>query len=99
MIAATALTMACHLPSIVLATDTDPNSDPSTEVISQIENAKTLIYSIGGGLGALVFFFSLFSALKARKNGNDEKFDNGITGCIIGIVMASAGALMAYFGF
>ena len=69
------------------------------DILAKITNAKTLVYSVIAAVGGLVVAFSMVKIYQGTKNGDDNKTDQGITGVIVGILMAGIGAVMTFLGF
>lgn len=71
--------------------------EPIKEIEGKIDTAKKLIYGIVTAVGGIVVAINLLKALKGYKNGDDRAVDQGITGVIVGILMASFGTVMGIF--
>ncbi len=69
------------------------------DITNKITNAKNLVYEIIAAVGGLVVAFSMVKIYQGTKNGDDNKTDQGITGVIVGILMAGIGAVMTFLGF
>ena len=88
-----ALTVGCTAFNCLAAKE----EDPTKEINDKITTAKNLIYGIVGAVGGIVVAINLLKALKGYKNGDDRAVDQGITGVIVGVLMASFGTVMAIF--
>lgn len=86
-----ALTVGCTAFNCLAA------EDPTKEIEGRITTAKNLINGIVTAVGGIVVAINLLKALKGYKNGDDRAVDQGITGVIVGILMASFGTVMAIF--
>ena len=84
--------------SPVLA-DGNSNQGVGGDITTKITNAKNLVYEIIAAVGGLVVAFSMVKIYQGTKNGDDNKTDQGITGVIVGILMAGIGAVMTFLGF
>lgn len=92
-----AITVGC-IAFNVLA-DGEDKTGTVKKVTGQIETVKTIIYGIVGAVGGIVFAINLLKALKGYKNGDDRAVDQGISGAVIGIIMAGFGTFMGVMGF
>lgn len=93
-----AITVGCTAFN-VLAGDGEDKTGTVKKVTGQIETVKTIIYGIVGAVGGIVFAINLLKALKGYKNGDDRAVDQGISGAVIGIIMAGFGTFMGVMGF
>lgn len=75
------------------------NSGINGDILSKITNAKNLVYAVIAAVGGLVVAFSMIKIYQGTKNGDDNKTDQGITGVIVGILMAGIGGVMTFLGF
>ena len=88
-----ALTVGCTAFNCLAGTGEDPIKD----IGDKIDTAKKLIYAIVATVGGIVVAINLLKALKGYKNGDDRAVDQGITGVIVGILMAAFPTVMAIF--
>lgn len=97
-VAFTSMATVLGMMSPVLA-DGNSNQGVGGDITTKITNAKNLVYEIIAAVGGLVVAFSMVKIYQGTKNGDDNKTDQGITGVIVGILMAGIGAVMTFLGF
>lgn len=98
-VAFTSMATVLGMMSPVLADGDSNQQGVGGDITTKITSAKNLVYEIIAAVGGLVVAFSMVKIYQGTKNGDDNKTDQGITGVIVGILMAGIGAVMTFLGF
>ncbi len=70
-----------------------------SEVLSPINNLKTLVLSIIGAVGVIVLAKNVMEFAQAYQQQDSSSMNSALKGIVAGLIMAAISAVMTFLGF